>query len=79
MSGQSGEYLTRLDSQSIADLHEDDIEHGYQLAVKWRYRIRNRTQRLADADKEIIMQHVDSLIAACNMWRGRYLAGNPKE
>lgn len=73
VSHQSGENLKRLDAESMEELREDDLEHRYQLAVKWRYRIKNRMQMMADTNKEVIMDHIDNLIEACNVYRGRYL------
>lgn len=78
MSRQSGSDLKRLDAVSLREIDFDIIEDRYQDAVKWRYRIKNGTQHLADANKDIIMQHVDALIKACNLWRGRYLSGREK-
>jgi phage tail tape-measure protein len=74
----SGERSKRRDADSFAEIRADDIEHAFQLAVKWRRRIKVRSQKLSDCSLEVMWEHVDNLIKAATAWRGQYLANAEK-
>lgn len=74
---QSGEYLTRYDRASFAELREDDYESAFQQAVKWRHKIKTCKATLAESSPRVMWEHVDNLIRVCTAWRGQYLASLP--
>jgi late competence protein required for DNA uptake (superfamily II DNA/RNA helicase) len=75
MSGQSGEYLSRKDRQSLQELRDDAIDYPYQQAVAWRARLRTGQAKMRDTSLAVIYEHVDALIKAATTWRGRWLSG----
>jgi len=75
MSYQSGRDLVLQDLMSHRFLRLDSYEFAFQEAVKWRKRIREGKQSIADCSRDIILSHVDELIAAATAFRGMALSG----
>ena len=73
MSKQSGESLVRLEKESFDDLHDDEIEHMYQMAVKYQHRVETNVMPLSEQTKAIMFQHLREFHQCCDIYRGRWL------